>query len=108
MNGKQARRARAYASNEAKRRGLWKQGEDSVYAKWWKKLLAWLSPKYKKRNADLIGLWYKRTLKHWSRDVYNAMHDPDFEAMRRARKKIAKERAKKRQAKATAMLERPA
>lgn len=85
VNGKQAKRARGIANTEAQRRGLWKQGEKGVYAKWWRRLLARFFPKLRKRYADAVGRWYKRTLKDFARQAYAYIHDRDaqrFQAMR--------------------------
>jgi hypothetical protein len=70
LNGKQAKHSRAAAHAEAQRRGLWKQGEASVFAKWWLRLFSRISPKLRRRYIDAIGRWYKRTLKDFARQAY--------------------------------------
>ena len=96
MNAKQAKRARAAANHEANRRGLWKKGEADIYAKWWRRLLARFFPKLRKKYADWIGTWYKRTLKDWARQAYRSIHDQDWKAFQclqakreRARRRVA-------------------
>jgi hypothetical protein len=96
MNAKQSRRARAVAHAEAERRGLWKQGEASVYAKWWRKLLARLFPRIRKRYADRIGGWYKRTLKTWAHNVAASVHDRELQAILRAQAKIQRKHERER------------
>lgn len=98
MNGKQARRTRAAAYLEAKRQGLWKKGEKSIYRKFWRRVGARLFPKLRAKYAAAIGRWYRRTLKRWSREIYDAAHDPDRLEMARVHKKMAKARARKRAA----------
>ena len=96
MNGKQARIARRYAYREAVSRGLWKKGEASVYAKLWRRFIAWISPKARKRYTDAIGRWYRRTLKHWSHEIYAQAKDRDRIEFERLRRRLAKRREKKR------------
>lgn len=70
MSGKQSRRARALAHAEAERSGIWKKDEASVFAKWWRRLLAFLFPRLRRRYLDAVGRWYKRTLKAWQKIAY--------------------------------------
>ncbi len=90
------KKSRAIAKQEAIHRGLWKQGEASVYAKWWRKLLARFFPKLRKRYADWVGRWYKRTLKAWSHNIAASIHDRELQAIMRAREKINREFARER------------
>ena len=96
MNGKQAKRARGAANAEAVSRGLWKQGEASVYAKWWRKLAARVFPRLRKRYADAVGRWYRRVLKSFARQAYASIHDPDVAAFARARAKIKRREERER------------
>ena len=106
VNQKQSKRARAIAHTEATRRKLWAEGEKSVYAKWWRKLAAKLFPRLRKRYADAIGRWYKRTLKTWSHNIAASIHDRELQAILAAQAKInrkyARERAQMRFAKMAA------
>jgi hypothetical protein len=96
MNGKQAKRARAMANHEAVKRGLWNQGESSVYSKWWRKILAKLFPKYRNRYTGWVGRWYKATLKKWARIAYAQIHDNDVKSFlnvqRKLRARLSRER----------------
>jgi len=96
VNQKQAKRARGIAQSEANRRGLWKKGESDVYAKWWRKLLAWFFLKFRKRYAGWVGRWYKSTLKRWSRLAYASVHDPDVREFERVRNKISRAEQRRR------------
>jgi len=96
LNGKQARAARRYAYREAVSRGLWKKGEQYVYSKFWRRLLAGIFPKTRKRYTDAIGRWYRRTLKAWSRQIYREAKDRDRMEFERLRRRMAKRREKKR------------
>jgi len=96
MNQKQAKRARGIANREAVKRKLWKQGEASVYSKWWRKILAKFFPKLRKKYSDLVGRWYKSTLKHWSRLAYQSIHDQDYMSFMHTREKLfRKEQARR-------------
>lgn len=92
MSAKMHKKARAYAYTEASRRNLWAKGTASFYGKWWRKLMAWLFPKTRKRYTDAIGRWYKATLKAWSHAIAESFHDPDRDEFIRARRRIAKTR----------------
>jgi hypothetical protein len=94
MNGKQAKRARSAAHAEAERIGLWKKGEASVFAKWWRRLLARIFPKLRRRYIDAVGRWYKRTLKDFARQAYAYIHDRDAQAFRRMQLRAARKRAR--------------
>ena len=100
MNSRQAKIARGIANQEAKRRGLWKQGEKDVFAKWTRRLLVWLFPKKRQRYIDAVGRWYKSNLKHWSKQVYQQIHDRDAIAFARAREKKLRREAHIRRRKA--------
>lgn len=91
MSGRQSKVARSAANREAIRRGLWKQGEKDVYSKWWRKILAKVFPKIRKRYTDAIGRWYKRILKSFAKQAYAAIHDRDLQELRRVQKKIARD-----------------
>ena len=93
MNGRQAKIARGIANQEAKKRGLWKQGESQVFAKWTRRILVWLFPKKRKGYIDAVGRWYKSNLKHWSKQVYASVHDKDAIAFARAREKVLRREA---------------
>jgi hypothetical protein len=88
MNSRQAKIARGIANAEAKKRGLWKQGETQVFAKWTRRLLIWLFPKKRQRYIDAIGRWYKSNLKRWSKMAYGQIHDKDFQALSKYRAKV--------------------
>jgi len=107
MNGRQAKIARGIASQEAKRRNLWKQGESEIFAKWTRRLLVWLFPKKRQRYIDAVGRWYKSNLKHWSKLAYQSVHDRDAKAMAKAREKMLRRdahiRARKAQEKKAAL-----
>jgi len=90
MNNKQAKRARAIAYREASRRNLWKQGADQLKANWKDRIKAWLSKSFRERNADMVGRWYRRTIKKWSKQVAASYHDRDFAAFEAARRRMAK------------------
>ena len=96
MNGKQAKHARRVEYQEAVRQNLWKKGEKSLYAKWWRPLLAAIFPKRRKAYSDAVGRWYRRVLKTWSRNVYEYEHDPERREFERIKHKLAKRREKKR------------
>jgi hypothetical protein len=114
VNGKQARRAREVAYNEAMRRGLWKKGEASL--SWWRKLFAKVFPRLRRKYAGWVGRWYKRTLKKWSKLAYEYVHSGQAErdyierrrfakvqqAARQKRTREAMERAQKRREEASA------
>ena len=106
MNGKQAKRARSAANAEAQRRGLWKKGEADIYAKWWRKLFAAIFLPLRRKYSDIIGRWYKRTLKDWSRQVYAFAHNggkEEAEYLERKRARINRKfQAELRQKKAHA------
>ena len=90
MNSKQAKRARAIAYREAKRRNLWKQGADQLNARWIDRLKAWLFKSFRERNADMVGRWYRRTVKNWSKQVAASFHDRDLAAFEAYRRRMAK------------------
>jgi hypothetical protein len=92
------KRARAIAFAEARRRGLWKQGEAEVYKKWWRRLLGRFFPSLRKKWADWIGRWHKRTIKAWAHQVQASTHDAEWQSFLRAQKKIARQEAMKRKA----------
>jgi len=88
MNSRQAKIARGLANQEAKKRGLWKQGEKQVFTKWTRRLLVWLFPKKRQRYIDAVGRWYKSNLKSFSRQIYASVHDKDAIAFAKARVKM--------------------
>lgn len=96
MSGKQDKRARALAFKEAKRRGLWKQGESQVYGKWWRRLLRWLSPKYSEKWSSVIGRWYKAQVKRWAKQARAYVHDKDAQAFEKARAKTTRQEARRK------------
>lgn len=93
MNSRQSKIARGLANAEAKRRGLWKQGESQVFAKWTRRLLVWLFPKKRQRYIDAVGRWYKANLKHWAKQAYAAIHERDAIAFAKAREKMLRREA---------------
>jgi len=95
MSARQSKRARAYAYKEAERQGLWKKGEGEVYQKWHRRLAAKLFPKIRKKYMNIIGRWYKATLKRWAKQAYASIHDRDAQAFASARKKIMRRRMMK-------------
>lgn len=94
MSAKQDKRARALAFREAKRRGLWKQGESQVYNRWWRRLLRKLFPKYSAKWAAVIGRWYKAQVKRWAKAARAYVHDREAQAFERARAKLERQRRK--------------
>jgi hypothetical protein len=94
MNGKQAKKCRAIANSEAIRSKLWEKGANSLPL--WRRFFARLFPRLRRKYADWIGKWYKRTLKTWSRAIYASMHDRDFLAMQAYRQKMQKKADRKR------------
>lgn len=100
MSGRQSRHARAVAHAEAERQELWKRGEAGIFAAWWRRLMAWISPKLRRFYLDAVGRWYRRNLKRWSKLAYAQAHDPDVVAMQRAARRIAKARIRKQLARA--------
>jgi len=90
VSAKKHRDARAAVYHEAKRRNLWKRGEELLYAKWYRKLLAFISPATRKRYSDAIGAWYKRNLKAAGRRAYEQMHDADQKEFRRVQRTASK------------------
>jgi hypothetical protein len=92
VNGKQCREARAKAYEEAGRRKLWKKGEEGVYAKWWRKLLARIFPKLRKKYTDAIGRWYKATLKIWAKNIRASLHDRELAKILRVRNQLERKR----------------
>jgi len=90
MSSRQAKRCRALANREAKRRGLWKQGEKSIYGKWWRRLLALFFPKARAKYLSWIGRWYKSTLKKWAKEAYRNMHDQEVQSYLKTREKMRK------------------
>lgn len=101
MSGKVEKRYRAAAYAEASRRQLWKKGEDS-FMRWYRRLLAWLFPRLRRRYFDLIGRWYKRNLKSFARQARAFMHDRDAQAFAAAQRKAEKKRVHARLAAAQA------
>jgi hypothetical protein len=93
MSGRMARKARGIAHGEAVRRGLWGKGEKGLYT-WWRRLIAKLFPKFRKRYADAVGRWYKATLKTWARNIRHSFHDRDAMAFEKARARIRKDSRK--------------
>jgi hypothetical protein len=95
MNAKQAKKARAAANQYATKNDLWNKGFTSVLSKWYRKLLSRFFPKYRKRYESWVGAWYKRVLKSLARQSYSQIHDEDYKAFLKARKKIGREKLKK-------------
>jgi len=106
VNGKQIKRCRSLANSVAVKQEVWKQGEASVYAKWWRKILARIFPRLRKRYADWVGRWYKRVKKDFTRQAKAYMHDREAQkearqearAFRVARAKVNRAYAMKRNA----------
>jgi hypothetical protein len=96
LHGNKHKQARAYAKQEAERRGLLKKGEADLYGKWWRRLFSRLFPKMHAKYSAMIKRWYKRTLKDWSRNAYAYIHDRDAQAVQRARVKMEKQQRRKR------------
>jgi hypothetical protein len=90
MSGRQARGARRIAHHQASHQNLWKQGESEIHEKWTRRLLARIFPSRRRNDMAIVGNWYKRTLKLWSKEAYARAHDPEYKAMMRARAKIMK------------------
>lgn len=100
MSSKKHRLARQAAYHEALKQRVWNKGETEVFAKWWRRLLARVSPKTRKRYADMIGRWYKRVLKSWAKRAYELDHDRDMKAFIAARRKLARIARREQMAKA--------
>jgi hypothetical protein len=100
MSSKKHRLARQAAYHEALKQRVWNKGETEVFAKWWRRLLAWVFPKTRKRYADMIGRWYKRVLKSWAKRAYELDHDRDMKAFIAARRKLARIARREQMAKA--------
>ncbi len=94
MNKRQSKRAKSAAFNEAKRQNLWGEGRGQLLAKWWRKLLYKLSPKYRGKVEGIIGQWGKATIKRWSRNVYAGTKTPEYRK-RMARRSEAIAQARK-------------
>lgn len=102
MNGKQARRARALAMGEAKRRHLWQEGRGYLFSGFrgfLRKLAAKISPKKKAEYDTLIGRWYRRNVKKWTHDAYAASHNSDLAALAAARSKARRARVREQREK---------
>lgn len=96
MSARQHRRARAAANAEATRRKLWSVLEGHVLGRWWRRLLAKLSKRYKTKTADTTGQLYRINLKRWAHNAHAAMHDPEVAEMQRVAHKLEKKRAHER------------
>lgn len=100
MSSKKHRLARQAAYHESLKQRVWNKGETEVFAKWWRRLLARVFPKTRKRYADMIGRWYKRVLKSWAKRAYELDHDRDMKAFIAARRKLARLARREQMAKA--------
>jgi len=92
-----AKKARALAMQEARKRNLWKKGKDQVYAKWYRRLLAKLFPKLRAKWDAWIGKWYKYNVKRWAKSIRASIHDQELQSFLRiqARNKRKEERKKR-------------
>jgi hypothetical protein len=113
VNNKQARKARAVAWQEAKRRGLFNDlsGKVDEYYKpgsLWARIALMVSKnrrdKLAKAKDSILARWYKVTVKNWAKLAFASTHDPETIAFQRVREKLlrreAHERARKAKAKA--------
>jgi len=89
MNGRQARAARAAAHWQAQNTRLWARGEGQLMT-WWRKALARLFPRLRRKYKDIVGAWYKRTLKRWAHIIYAQKHDRDMIEFERVRQKLSR------------------
>ena len=91
MSGRKSRAYRAAATSNANRGNVFKQGSDG-FMRWYRRLLAAIFPKYRRKYNGIIGWWYKRWLKHEARRIAQIMRDPDTMAFYKARAKMARQR----------------
>jgi hypothetical protein len=95
-----AKKARALAMQEARKRNLWGIGQAEVFKKWWRPILAKIFPKLRKKYADWIGRFFKATVKRWAKQVRASVHDQALQSFLRAqaRNKRKEERKKREEA----------
>ena len=89
MSGRKSRVYRAAAMSNAKRGNVFKQGADG-FMRWYRRILAAIFPKYRRKYNGVIGWWYKRWLKKEARRIAAYNRDPDTSAFYAARAKVLK------------------
>ena len=86
MSGRKSRIYRSLANESANRGNVFKQGADG-FMKWYRRLLAAIFPKYRRKYNGIVGWWYKRWLKKEARRIAAYNRDPDTRAFYAARSK---------------------
>jgi hypothetical protein len=84
------KRCRAVAMQEARRRNLWKQGEDAVYQKWYRRIFVRFFPSLRKKYNSWIGRWYRKCVKFMAKQARASVHDPVIQQYLRLRRKNEK------------------
>ena len=93
MSGRKSREYRTYAMMNARRNNVFKAGADG-FMKWYRRLMAAIFPKARRKYNHTIGWWFKRWIKHEAKRIAIIDRDPDTKAFMAARKKMAKARYK--------------